>query len=345
MRHKYWLLLAAIPLLLAGVDVIYWQIASTRLNAGLQGWIDARHAEGWDIKIGRTSTGGWPLAATMTLSNVTMRHAGADLPGLVNWASAGISLSLSLYHPTELKIDLVGPQHLQLGAVSDLIITGETIAGSAGLLIDDTMPLTVRAKGLRLEPAVGGWHLTVGLLNLDAQMATGKDPSRPALAFTVSSEAIALPNIVKWPLGPNISSASAECALHGTLPPPQPADAWASAWRDAGGSLEVSHLAIGWGTLGVTATATLALDDQLQPMGSGNAHVVGYAESLDKLASAGVLTKSAATAAKAVLSLMAGTAEGDQPPAVDVPLTLQYRTLSMRQVPLVRLPELDWPNR
>jgi hypothetical protein len=28
---------------------------------------------------------------------------------------------------------------------------------------------------------------------------------------------------------------------------------------------------------------------------------------------------------------------------VEVPLTLQYRTLSMRQVPLVRLPELDWP--
>jgi hypothetical protein len=58
-----------------------------------------------------------------------------------------------------------------------------------------------------------------------------------------------------------------------------------------------------------------------------------------------MLTKSAATAAKAVLSLMAGTTDADEPSAVDVPLTLQYRTLSMRQVPLLRLPELDWPGR
>jgi hypothetical protein len=46
-----------------------------------------------------------------------------------------------------------------------------------------------------------------------------------------------------------------------------------------------------------------------------------------------------------VLSLMAGTAVADEPSAVEVPLTLQYRTLSMRQVPLIRLPELDWPAR
>ena len=78
-------------------------------------------------------------------------------------------------------------------------------------------------------------------------------------------------------------------------------------------------------------------------MGSGNGRVVGYAATLDKLAAGGMLTKSAATVAKALLSLMAGAEDPDQPSSVDVPLTLQYRTLSMRQVPLVRLPELDWP--
>ena len=152
-----------------------------------------------------------------------------------------------------------------------------------------------------------------------------------------------MPATVKWPLGPNISSLSAE-GLNGPLPPPQDIVPWASAWRDGGGSLELSI----WRWLGTTwphHAGTLALDDQLQPMGSGNARLVGYAETLDRLAAAAILSKSAATAAKAMLSLMAGTGEGDEPSAVDVPLTLQYRTLSMRQVPLVRLPELDWPAR
>jgi hypothetical protein len=136
---------------------------------------------------------------------------------------------------------------------------------------------------------------------------------------------------------------SVEGSLNGRLPETDDMRRWAEAWRDGGGSLEIRHLTMGWGPLGLTSSATLALDDQLQPMGSGNGRFIGYAETLDKMAAAGMLTKSAATAAKAVLSLMAGTSDTDQPSAVDVPLTLQYRTLSMRQVPLVRLPEVDWP--
>ncbi len=117
----------------------------------------------------------------------------------------------------------------------------------------------------------------------------------------------------------------------------------AAAWRDGGGSLEVRHLALVWGPLDLTASATLALDDQLQPMGAGSARLVGYAETLDALAAHGAISRSAATATKAVLSLMAHNPEDGSPPDVEVPLTLQYRTLSMRQVPLVRLPEVDWP--
>jgi hypothetical protein len=191
----------------------------------------------------------------------------------------------------------------------------------------------------------------VGLLNARAEIVTDaldgstRDQSRPAATFAVSSEAIALPAGIKWPLGPNISSLSMDGTLNGNLPDTRDITRWAEAWRDGGGSLEVTHLAMGWGPLGLTSSATLALDDQLQPMGSGNGRIIGYAETLDRLAAGGILTRSAATAAKAVLSLMAGTSDTDEPSSVDVPLTLQYRTLSMRQVPLLRLPEVDWPAR
>ncbi|MBS0642377.1 MAG: DUF2125 domain-containing protein, partial [Proteobacteria bacterium] len=189
----------------------------------------------------------------------------------------------------------------------------------------------------------GGWYMTAGLVSADFDIATTQAPVRPPVQFSFSSEAIGLPGTLRWALGPNISSLALDGKLNGPLPPVQDVRRWAEAWRDGGGSLEISHLAAGWGPLGMSGGATLALDEQLQPMGSGNAKLVGFAEALDRLAAAGVLTKSAATAAKAVLSLLAGSAAGDDPPTVEVPLTLQYRTLSMRQVPLVRLPELDWP--
>jgi hypothetical protein len=72
--------------------------------------------------------------------------------------------------------------------------------------------------------------------------------------------------------------------------------------------------------------------------------VTGYAETLDALARNGLMSRSAATTAKAVLSLLANAPDDGSPSEVEVPLSLQYRTLSMRQVPLVRLPELDWPQ-
>jgi hypothetical protein len=343
MRRRYWIILAAIPVLLLAGDVAYWQLAVARLRSGLQARVAALRSKGWEVALGQPSSGGWPYAATLTVPNLMLRHTGPDMPGLVRFASASVTLSVPLYDPTSLAIVLDGPQHIQVGPAQDMIATGESIALRTALVVGDTLPLTLRAHELRLEPAGGGWHVTVGLLSADADIALAADPARPAATFAVSSEAIGLPATMRSPLGPTISSLSFDGKLNGQLPPPGPIASWAEAWRDGGGSLEIAHLAVGWGPLGVTGGASLALDDQLQPMGSGTTHLVGYAEALDKLAAGAVLTKSAATAAKAVLSLLAGSGAGNEPASVDVPLTLQYRTLSMRQVPLLRLPELDWP--
>ena len=343
MRRRYWILLAAIPVLLLAGDVAYWQVAVSRLRAGLQSHMAALRSQGWEVALGQPSSGGWPHAATLTIPNMLLRHSGPEMPGLVRFASASVTLSVPLYDPTSMEIMLEGPQHVQIGAAQDMIVTADSIALRTVLIAGSSLPLTLRAHDLRLEPATGGWHSTVGLLNLDADIALAADPAQPAATFSVSSEAIALPATIRSPLGPTISSLSFDGKLNGKLPQPGPIASWAEAWRDAGGSLEIAHLAAGWGPLGVTGGASLALDDQLQPMGSGTTHLVGFAEALDKLAAGGVLTKSAATAAKAVLSLLAGSGAGDEPASVDVPLTLQYRTLSMRQVPLLRLPELDWP--
>jgi len=71
--------------------------------------------------------------------------------------------------------------------------------------------------------------------------------------------------------------------------------------------------------------------------------VAGYAPTLDVLATHGVISNSAAVAAKAMLSLIAATPADGGPAEVEVPLSLQQGTLSMHQIPLVRLPKLDWP--
>lgn len=346
MRRRYWVIIVAIPLLLVAAEAAYWWIAAQQLRTGYAAWRESQAAQGWDIASGPVSIGGWPRAAKLTLPNLTLRHGGSTIPGDLNLASAGVILSVPLFSPTSLHLDLNGPMHVRTGSTPDVVVTGEQVSASVPLQQNDPPSIELHASGLRVDAASGAWHLTCGLLNAQAEMAAvSADQSQPAATFVISSEAIALPSGVKWPLGPNISSLSVDGSLNGPMPETRNIRAWAEAWRDGGGSLEIKHLVMGWGPLGLNASATLALDDQLQPMGSGGGRIVGYADTLDRMAAAGVLTKSAATAAKAVLSLMAGTSDTDAPSSVDVPLTLQYRTLSMRQVPLIRLPEVDWPGR
>ena len=132
-------------------------------------------------------------------------------------------------------------------------------------------------------------------------------------------------------------------ALNGPVPRMPGLARRAAAWRDGGGTLELQHVAVGWGPLALTGSATLALDPKLQPMGAGNARIVGYAQSLDALGASGAIPPRAAFAAKALAGLIAATPENGGPSEIDVPLTLQDRTLAIRQFPLARVPSLAWP--
>ena len=346
MRRTLWVVAVAVPVLLVAGEFAYWRLAVGRLQAGFEDWRAARAAAGWQVESGPGGSGGWPLTARLDVPNLTLRHGGASMPGQLQVA-ANVALAVSLADPTTLRIGLNGPAHVQVGDLPEVVLSGDEAWASLPLRSDRSPPVDLHAGNLRISPPAASWQATVGLLNGRLLIADPPpaDPSRPDATLSLSAEAVALPAGVQWPLGANISSLSLDSALNGRLPANRDIRDWMQGWRDGGGSLGISHLAMGWGPLGLAGSAVLSLDDQLQPMGNGTGHIVGYAAALDRMAASGVLTRSAATAVKAVLSLLAGASESETGSAVDVPLILQSRTLSMHQVPLLRLPALDWPSR
>ena len=343
MGRRVFRIATALLALMVIADTVYWYAATGQLQAGFLAWVARERAAGQVIETGGIRRGGWPISATITVDGVAIRAGLPILPEQLNWRTERLTLRLPLWYPRLLDVVAAGQQQVELGGVPAASGTGEELRATIPLRDSGGRrgyDLTIR--DVRLSAGTGE-ELAIGLLLVHADTFDAPEGGDPSIRLAVTAEALELPHVIRWPLGPTIASWSAEMVLHGAIPAEGDATARAMAWRDSGGSLEIQHLAVGWGPLGVSASATLALDDQLQPMGAGNGHFVGYAAALDALASNGMMSRSAATAAKAVLSLLAGTSADEEKPEVDVPLTLQYRTLSMRQVPLVRFPELDWP--
>ncbi|HET6608052.1 MAG TPA: DUF2125 domain-containing protein [Rhodopila sp.] len=373
--------LIVLLVLLVAADVGYWKWAANRMRDGIRTWIADRTAEGWHVQTGKMSVGGWPVAVVAHLPNIVMAHDAAQglgaFPAAVRLTSGAVDLLVPLYRPTTLTLSLQGEQSVQMGAAPPVLLAGDMLHVEVPLTSPANREVTLSGHGVRVQPAAKTWTVRIGTVDGQASLADA-EAGAAAIDFTCSAKTIDLPTGdhaggFRYPLGSSIADVTIDGTLNGPFPhgsplvppragaspagalagspgsPPAPTRAGvlaasATAWRDGGGSLEVKEAVLDWGPLHMTSTATLALDDQLQPMGSGSAKVSGYQEALDRLAAAGVLTKSAATVAKAMLSLLAGTGTGDNPSEVEVPLTLQYRTLSMRQVPLVRLPELDWSS-
>jgi hypothetical protein len=343
-RRTLWIILLAVPLLLLAADTLYWRIIVRNLEAGFAEWESNQRAAGWIVQHAAPVRGGWPLAAILTVPAMSLTGGAANIPGGLSWSAERLLLRIALARPTILESATAGRQQLRLAGGPEVPYTASRVR----LLLPLTQPASFPASAnltvgnLHADTPLGG-EASIGSLRLHLEFRPDAHSGEPAVSFSLHAEAISPPKGVVRPLGPRITALTAEGALNGPLPIAKTPVQSATVWRDGGGSLEIRHLAVVWGPLDLTGSATLALDDQLQPMGAGSARLVGYAETLDALAAHALISRSAATAAKAVLSLLANSPDDGSPPDVEVPLTLQYRTLSMRQVPLLRLPEVDWP--
>ena len=348
---RRWLIvaLAAIPILLLGGDWLLWLAGTIQLQRGADEWLGARRAAGWTASVRRaTERGGWPFDATLTLQDVALSGQEPDVPGGLDWRGDRVTLHASLFEPDQLKIDVGGAQHLRLSTLPAVAYKADRF--EARLPLEPGVPphsVTLVATNLRAgvgPETTTPLAITVDRLTTSLEWKLGAPVGEAALSISVNAQEIGLPMSRTWPLGSRIVTAALTCAVDGPIPRTPGLRARAMGWRDGGGTLEVQSFDSVWGPMTVSGTATLALDQDLQPLGTGTARVVGYSEALDALAAGGTISRQRALAAKAVLSLIASAPDDGTGETVEVPLTLRDHTLSMRQLPLARVPDLQWPG-
>jgi hypothetical protein len=332
-------LIAAIILILGvGGYSWFWHVAAERVRDGAAQWAATARAQGIDASWRTLSVGGYPfslrvevtdarlastapnLAGTLTAPSLTATVGAANLRAATLTAPEGLNLSGE--NVASLKAgDAVGTvaAGAEGGAVVWLQLTGVT-AGAAAI---PDAPITAKTAQLWLElPAAPPKTHTDRNIAIAVDLAGLSVPQAPAA------------------LGAAIDDAAIGLTAMGPIPPGPPRQA-AAGWRDAGGTLELDHLHLGWGGLDLDASGTVALDRDMQPEGSLSGSLGGYDKLLAALVSAGQVKGSDASRLRLVLGLLARPGP-DGKPRLAAALTLQGGELAMGPINFGRVPKIDW---
>jgi hypothetical protein len=112
-------------------------------------------------------------------------------------------------------------------------------------------------------------------------------------------------------------------------------------WREQGGTVEVDKLRLQWRDVDITATGSLALDDQMRPIGALTAKIKGHEELLQMAVANGGMDEEKAAIARAVLGLLAVAGGG----VLSVPVRLQDGLLYLGPAAIARLAPIMVPGR
>jgi len=332
--------------LAAGADLAACQLLAWRAHAAFDQWSKVMTEQGWSLQTGAVIEDGMPFGARLTVRGLTIAGGRAMVPGGIDFHSNRVVLSIGLLSPFRLTVEPQGPQRFRLAGLPPVVFEADELTASVKLWRRPIDSIDIAASSLAggLQRSKNNQDVRVQGLLLHLSASRGFS-ARTTAQVSVEARGVQLPDDGRWPLGATIGRIGFDASLASPALSGQDGSDQARAWRDWGGALAVQRLDVRWGPLTLQTEARLGLDDKLQPAGSGTARVAGWAPTLDALARGGAITPGVAQTAKAVLGLMAPTVPneiGDADAALSLPFTLRDSTLSVGQVPLMRLGMLAW---
>ncbi len=342
MRRPSRLGLAAAVLLLVivlGGYTAFWFYAAGRIENGLGEWALSLRAQNLDLAWKTVRVGGFPFEFAVELNEARLRDLAVPVRGEV-----AAPLLRAAARPWNFRAwQLAAPGGLSASAgpadAPGARLTAPAATGSVAIAGDGGAAIWL---GLSHPSLDAGLHLAAAdaeiWLNLPPHPPQGH--TEPALGLALAIRGLGLP-IVPAPFKNPLDEVSFGVTVKGAVPAAAPRQA-AAAWRDAGGTLELDHIAVRWGGLGVSASGTLALDGALQPVGAFSGAVEGYDELMTALVASGRLRASDAGLARMALSLLAKPGPGGRP-EIATSFTIQNGQMFLGPAKLGPAPRIEWP--
>ncbi len=352
-----WIGLAVLALAVGMVAA--WFAGAGMVRDGIDDWARNWRDQGNFVSYGDIKIEGFPLIFRGHIADPAIGRVNGRSPW--QWRPpAGLTLTVKPWDIRHMVIGLEGlhrirytardaPRQIAVNAASGQARLGAGLVG-AGDLDLDVRGITAAPEGVG-KAKDGGNTLAIQQLILIANHGplSGADHRTPTANVTLGVLGVTLPKPTSksralgprsLPLGRHIDTVNLVATVLGPLALRLGIDDIVK-WRDGGGTVDIETLLVHWGPLNFSATGTLALDQNLQPLLAMTATITGFVETIDALATARAIRTRDANTAKMLLSLLAKRPQGGGPAELKVPLTVQDGKLFIGPVALMKVPRLN----
>jgi hypothetical protein len=336
--------LVLIGLIIGGLFGYYilWSHLADQVAAQAETWIDGQRRQGREVSYESRRIWGFPYRLSLTLNKA--KWSDPRLPLAPKLEADEITAHLQLWNREHVIFDLPGRQSAtwrsQDGAERKASLAAERFRASlvtdgAGNWLRIATDLTKPYLQGPVEGALRGEWSAEKLL-LHARRA-GNVP--PDLDLALQVDQGLLPQQAEKPFGRAMQSLRLTGNLRGGFYGTTLEDRLAS-WRESGGVVDMSTIAISWGDLRINGTGSLAIDRDFRPLGAMSGTAAGALRVVDGLVTNGLVDLPSADAAKQMLLKLEERPDSKGLPLREIALTAQDGRLSLGTVPLLSLPSV-----
>ncbi len=322
--------------LLVGCDTLLWFRLEREMDHRLDRFLRDARAAGWRVSVRAGSRGGWPLAATLTLREPSLRYraTGPDGAWTFAWSGEAVTLSLSPWRPARTTVLASGTQSLSAVPNAGLPMPLRFWGARIALLLPEHgvgRPERVALEAEALHVALPGAgpddvvEVAAAVGHLRWAADTGAGPSTLSLAL----RQVALPIALGRPEGRVVQRARLDASLDEATSGPSPR------WLRPGAAIRLGEASLDWDNNRAALSGKAVLSPDGTPSGTFFLSVDDAGRMLGKLRDNGLLSPGAAVAAQAVAGLLGDAGSTRR---VHLPLQLHGGLLSLGEIPLLRLP-------
>jgi hypothetical protein len=336
---RYGLAAFAALLMLLGAYSAYWLIVARRIENGVTVWAQSMAERRVDAAWQTLRVAGFPVEFRVDLKNVALRDRSVEpAPEL---RIPALSASTAPWDFDDWRLDAPAGLSAYFAGAGDrppLRLSAEAADGAAAFAAAARNTLWLRLQDA--SAVIGG---TVRVEVADVWITLPANPPRlhtaPNFGVAVDLHQVKLPSAAQA-LGETIEELAFGVTVKGALPSGNLIRSVA-AWRDAGGTIELDNLDLRWGGLGATATGTIALDQELQPIGGFSGAIEGYDRILRALVQAGRMHPGDAGLAQLALTMLA-KAGPDGRPQIATSFTIENGQMFLGPARLGPAPRVAW---